>query len=206
MLKQSLNFKLLYTKSAINLLLVGGLFFLLVWLNIDNILSILPEKFSHGKYVVLFIGLAQLFNISTGLNGVIIVNSKYYRWDLIFNISLLVITIMTNIILIPIYGIDGAAMATAISLFSFNILKVVFVYVKLNMHPFTVKTLYTLFIFLGLYFIIPLVPSVGNIFFDILVRTALIVILFVPTMYKLELSKDMNKIINSLLNKIFYNG
>lgn len=194
--------KLLYTKSAINLLLVGGLFFLVVWLNIDSILSILPEKFSYGKYVVLFIGLAQLFNISTGLNGSIIVNSKYYRWDLIFNIILLVITITTNILFIPIYGINGAAMATALSVLIFNILKMIFVYIKLDMHPFTIKTLYALLIFLMLYFIMQYIPSINNIFIDILLKSSVILILFIPVMYKLELSEDINKIINNLRNKI----
>ena len=90
--KDMQKLQILYTKSAINLFIVGGCFFLLVWLNIDDIFLLLPEKFSHGKYVVLFIALGQLVNISSGLNGSIIINSSYYRWDLVFNLFLLVFT------------------------------------------------------------------------------------------------------------------
>ena len=58
----------IYSKSALNLLNVGGVFFTCVWINIDQIFSLLPEKFSAGKFVVFYIGLSQLFNISFVLN------------------------------------------------------------------------------------------------------------------------------------------
>ena len=46
---------LLYSKSSINQLIVGGVFFLCVWLNVDEIFSLLPEKFQGGKWVVFYI-------------------------------------------------------------------------------------------------------------------------------------------------------
>ena len=69
----------LYSKSSINQLIIGGVFFVCIWLNIDEIFSFLPEIFQGGKWVVFYIGLAQLFNITSGVNGAIIVNSRYYR-------------------------------------------------------------------------------------------------------------------------------
>ena len=39
-------------------------------------------KFQGGKIVVLFIAFSQLFNMLTGVNGKIIINSKYYKFDL----------------------------------------------------------------------------------------------------------------------------
>ena len=47
------------------------------------------------------------------------------------------LTIGINYMLIPIYGIDGAAMATAMSVFVFYSIKTLFVYFKMKMHPFT---------------------------------------------------------------------
>ena len=69
-------------KSALNQFLFGGIIFLIIWLNIDHGLSILPEKFNGEgvKLVILFIGLSKLFNVATGVNGQIIINSKYYRF------------------------------------------------------------------------------------------------------------------------------
>ena len=71
--------QLLYSKSSINQLIVGGVFFLCIWLNVNEIFALLPEKFQGGKWVVFYIGISQLFNITSGINGTIIVNSKYYR-------------------------------------------------------------------------------------------------------------------------------
>ena len=119
-----LEIKNIYEKSSLNQLLLGGFIFLIIWLNIDEGLALLPEKFQGGKYVVLYIGLSKLFSVATGVNGQIIVNSKYYRFDLYSNFILLIITIFTNYIFIPessplseysIVGINGAAFATALS-------------------------------------------------------------------------------------------
>ena len=60
------------------------LHFVCVWLSVDDIFSLLPEKFSGGRLVVFFIGLSQLFNVAMGVNGAIILNSKYYRFDFLF--------------------------------------------------------------------------------------------------------------------------
>lgn len=211
--------QLLYTKSAINLLIVGGFFFLLVWLNIDDILLLLPYKFSHGKYVVLFIGFGQLFNISSGLNGSIIINSKYYRWDLIFNLFLLVFSILTNMLFIPessplsfygIVGINGAAFATALSILLFNILKMFFLYFKLDMNPFTVKTIHTLFVLSAIYILVQWIPFVEietpqemYAVINMILRSLVVFILFIPVMIKLKLSEDINIVINEFKNKIF---
>ena len=42
----------IYTKSSINQLILGGIVFLCIWMNIDNLLELLPTKFAHGKQVV----------------------------------------------------------------------------------------------------------------------------------------------------------
>ena len=84
--------KQIYYKSSINQLIIGGIFFVCIWLSVDDIFSLLPKKFSGGKLVVFFIGLSQLFNVSMGANTAIIVNSKYYKFDLYSNLFLLVVT------------------------------------------------------------------------------------------------------------------
>ena len=142
---------LIYSKSAINQLIVSGLLFLVVWLNIDEVLSLLPEKFSYGKWVVFYIGLAQLVNMSCGVNGAIIVNSKYYKFDLYTNLILLFITVLLNFLLIPIFGINGAAMATAVSIVLFNLIRIIIIYYKMKIQPFSKKTLITVLILFLIY-------------------------------------------------------
>ena len=123
----------------------------------------LPHKF----YVVLFISLAQLFNMLTGVNGKIIINSKYYKFDLYFNFFLLLITLLTNFIFIPtsspltgigISGINGAAFATSLSVLLFNIVKLIFIYIKLGIHPFSVHTFQAIVLILFVYSVISFIP------------------------------------------------
>jgi O-antigen/teichoic acid export membrane protein len=186
----------IYSKSSINQLIIGGVLFLCLWLNIDNLLTMLPEKFSHGKWVVFFIGLSQLFNITTGVNGAIIVNSKYYRYDLSTNFLLIFITILTNYFFIRIceYGINGAALATAISVLIFNLIRLLIIKIKLNMHPFSRNTVYAIILLFATYQIVSLFPKIENIYIDILFRTILVGVLFIPIMFRFKLSEDINNI------------
>ncbi|MDG1349374.1 MAG: oligosaccharide flippase family protein [Flavobacteriales bacterium] len=186
--------QILYLKSSINQLIVGGIFFICVWINIDAIFSLLPAKFSHGKWVVFYIGLAQLFNITTGLNSVIIINSKFYRLDLVTNIILLLLTIAINYILIPVYGINGAAMATALSVFLFNLIRLILIKVKMGIQPFSLKTIYTILILLVVYGISIYLPLTGNLYLDIVWKTFVVLAIFIPLLLTFELSEDINKI------------
>ena len=199
------NFKqiqTIYSKSSINQLIVGGLFFLCVWINIDAVFSILPEKFSHGKWVVLYIGLAQLFNVASGVNGSIIVNSKYYKYDLITNILLVIFTVISNYILIPKYGINGAAMATALSVFLFNLIRLILIKVKMGLQPFSLKTLYTVLILLGVYGISIYLPLSGNLYIDIIWKIFVVVTIFIPLLLALELSEDINKMVIDIRKRL----
>jgi len=192
----------IYSKSSINQLIVGGLFFVCVWINIDAVFSILPEKFSHGKWVVLYIGLAQLFNASTGVNGSIIVNSKYYKYDLITNVLLVAFTITSNYVLIPKYGINGAAIATAFSVFLFNLIRLILIKVKMGIQPFSFKTLHTILLLLAVYGISIYLPLSGNLYIDIVWKTFVVIAIFIPLLLRFKLSEDINKIVIDIRKRL----
>ncbi|MEE2699806.1 MAG: polysaccharide biosynthesis C-terminal domain-containing protein [Bacteroidota bacterium] len=195
--------QLLYSKSSINQLIIGGVFFLCVWLNVDQIFLLLPEKFQGGKWVVFYIGISQLFNIASGVNGSIIVNSKYYKYDLYTNVLLLLITIVANYILIPIYGIDGAAMATALSVFLFNASRLTLIKVKMGMHPFSWNTVKTILLLLVMFIAMIYLPDTSYIFLDIVWQSMLVLILYVPAVSYLNLSEDITRIINEVQSRLF---
>src|ERR1035438_7583560 len=93
----------LYKKSSITQLIIGGLLFLLIWLNIENVYKLIPHGsvYSQGKWVVFIIGLGYLFDMTTGINQEIVGTSKYYKIDLIFYPFLGLIAIGANMFLIP---------------------------------------------------------------------------------------------------------
>ena len=206
--------KEIYVKSALNQFLFGGIIFLIIWLNIDHGLSILPEKFNGEgvKLVILFIGLSKLFNVATGVNGQIIINSKYYRFDLYSNLLLLFITILTNYIFIQqenplfsygIHGIAGAAFATAISVFIFNSLKMIFLYYKLDMQPFNLNNMKLLLIMFTSYLLVSILPIddfIENIYLNIFIRCGALMILFIPLTIAFKISIDINRIFINIWN------
>ena len=193
----------LYTKSSINQLIIAGVLFLCIWLNIDEIFSLLPAKFQGGKWVVFYISIAQLFNMITGINGTIIVNSKYYRYDLYTNVILVLTTVLTNYFLILKYGIDGAAMATAISISLFNLIRLILIKVKLNMHPFSLQTIKTILLLFALFFTLDFLPDSSYAFFDIIWKSIVVFILFIGAVLYFNLSEDISELLNVVRKKIF---
>jgi len=191
----------IYKKSSINQFIIGGIIFLCIWINIDIIFNIIPEKFSGGRWVVFYIALAQIFNIASGVNGAIIVNSKYYRFELYTNVLLVVITLLTNYFLIPVFGINGAAMATAISVFLFNFIRLVIIKIKMGIQPFSIKTLYTFVILLLTFKVIIYFPLSGNEYVDVVINILYVLIILIPIIYFLRLSEDINKIIKSFCSR-----
>lgn len=194
----------LYTKSSINQLIIGGVLFLCIWLNIDEIFSLLPTKFQGGKWVVFYIAIAQLFSMVNGINGTIIVNSKYYRYDLYTNVILVFVTIATNYLLIPEYGIDGAAMATAISVLLFNLIRLILIKVKMNMHPFSLQTIKTILLLFAMFFTLDFLPNSSYAFVDIIWKSIVVVILFIPAVMYFNLSEDITAIVKELKAKLLF--
>jgi O-antigen/teichoic acid export membrane protein len=133
--------KNLYLRSSITLFSVSGLLFLLIVTNINQLYLLIPVQFSNGLYVVFLISAAKLFDSLLGSNNAILFNSKYYRIVVILGIVLAVLTVLLNLLLIPKFGINGAALATVLAISLYNTFKLWFVYAKFQVQPITYKTL-----------------------------------------------------------------
>lgn len=194
----------LYSKSALIQLIIGSLLFICVWVNIDELFALIPNSkdFVIGKYVVLFISLAVLFDMSTGVNNEILLMSDYYKWNIVIMLFLIIIAIINNYLLIPIYGITGAAIATAISILLFNIVKFVLIYIKLKIQPFGKKNVISLTISIIVFVIGLSLPVLGNPYIDILYRTGIILLIYIPIHYKLKTSPDLNNMAKQILQKL----
>jgi O-antigen/teichoic acid export membrane protein len=191
----------IYKKSCINQFIIGLLLFIGLWANIDVVLSILPEEYMAGKYVIFFVALGNLFDMLTGVNGPILITSRYYKYDSYFLIMLVLLTIITNMIFIPLYKITGAAIATAITLVLYNLLRFLFLYKVLKLQPFTYKILIVLLIGLLVYFVSVLIPSFENKIADILVRGSFIAITFTLSIFLSNASEDFNALLKKYLLK-----
>lgn len=191
----------LYKRSSLNLFIIGGLIFLLVVLNANQLYLIIPEQYRGGVSVVFLIAVAKLFECLLGNNNSILFNSDYYRMVLFFGVFLAVLTIFLNTVFIPLWGINGAAFATLMSFVAYSLIKIWFVYNKLQMHPFTFKTLGTaivLLIFTGLFYFWDFTfhPLV-----NIVLKGSVIAIGYLLVIIKLKLSDDIVDLTEKIMLK-----
>lgn len=182
----------IYQQSALNLMVIGGLIFSLVYANLDTIFEIIPNGaiYAKGMNVVLLIGAARLISMSMGNNSEIIANSTYYYFNLISLGGLAVLTFGTNLWLIPQLGITGAALSTALSLTLFNISKFVFLWWKYRLQPFSHKNIYATIVIVVVLFLAYLLPGFGAVWIDLLATTAIVSIAYLLLIWVLGLDED----------------
>lgn len=134
----------LYKKvSSVSLVLGLGLF-VLIWVNIDFFFSFLKPEFRSGIWVFFFLMIGRLLDMYFGLNGSIFTTSKKYAYDIYFTIFLIIAVFILNLIMIPIWGIAGAAISTSIALIVYNIGRVIFVWFAYKIHPFSMNQLFVI--------------------------------------------------------------
>jgi O-antigen/teichoic acid export membrane protein len=194
--------KSIYQKSSITLLIIGGYIFMGVWCNMYAVFGFLPEEFQLGYYVVLFIGVAQLFDMLSGVNNELIAASPSYRLNTWFTILSIIVGLAVNVLLIPSYGIDGAGMATLITVVVINSLRMVAVYRIHGMHPFTLNTLKVIVLIVLLTWGVQSIPDVENYLLNLLLKGSLITLVYVPAIYFSKVSTDINSLIDGVLNKL----
>ncbi|WP_242093384.1 lipopolysaccharide biosynthesis protein [Aestuariivivens sediminicola] len=194
--------RLLYRKSSLTLLIVGGLIFLLIVLNINELYYLIPEKYQGGIRVVILIGLAKLFDNFMGNNNAILFNSDYYRVVLALGLGLVLLTIVLNTYFIPHFGTIGAAYATFISIVTYNSAKLVFVKLRFEITPFclnTLKVCLILAVFFGLFYYwdFPFHPVL-----NIALKSVVIIVLYLVLIFRFKLSNDINRVLIRFFNSL----
>ena len=142
----------LYKDSSINLLLLGGWFFLLVNGSINALFDLIQvDGYETAALVVLMISFAKLIVMSSGASNTMLLNSKQYRISLTLTICMAVFVYIGNRFSIPIYGINGAALSTLVVLVVFTYVRMAFVYRYFGVYPYSISTLKA-FVIIGLLF------------------------------------------------------
>jgi len=195
------SLKQLYQKSSLTLLIISGLLFLLIILNLEDLYKLLPEGYTGGFMIVFWIGLAKVYDALLGNNNSILYNSDYYRSILFFGVLLAVMAVGFNLWLIPAYGIKGAAIASFSAFFIYNSLKLYYVKSKFHILPFTSETVkvFALLLIVGVLFYtfqFEFHPIV-----NILLKSALITAMYVGVLYRFKISEDVYGVLSKFLKK-----
>ena len=199
--KDMTSLKVLYKKSSLNLFIISGFIFMIILLNINQLYLLIPENFRGGLIIILLVGVAKLTDNLVGNNNAILFNSDYYRVVLLLGVLLVILMVALNMLLIPKYGIEGAAFATFLSIVVYNIAKLSFVYAKFQMLPFTINTLKTFFLITTLlatcyFWEFPFHPVV-----NIALKSLLTGLCYVFVVYRFNLSEDITAIFNRFLKR-----
>ncbi|WP_294963112.1 polysaccharide biosynthesis C-terminal domain-containing protein [uncultured Flavobacterium sp.] len=193
---------LLYKKTSINLQVVGGFVMLCIFVNINQLYEMVPKEYSGGIAVVFMIGLSKYFDLILGNNNAIIFNTKYYRMVLYLGLMLVVLTVVLNMIFIPIYGIFGSAFATLLSITLYSLAKLLFVVKKLHLYPFTKQTIHSMLLTFALFLLFYFWEFPFFQLISIALKSILVTILYLYLNYKFKISSDINNVIDSILKKI----
>ncbi|WP_406683927.1 lipopolysaccharide biosynthesis protein [Seonamhaeicola sp. MEBiC1930] len=191
----------LYKKSSLNLFVVSGFIFLIIVSNISQFYTLIDEQYSAGIYVVILISLAKLYDSVLGSNNAILFNSDYYRVILTFGVILVVLMIVLNIVLIPVLGINGAALGTFAAIVLYNSVKLFFVYRYFKVLPFTFNSLKTAVLILVSALIFYFWDFPFHAIISIALKSILICVSYFVVVYKFNLSEDISASLDKYLKK-----
>lgn len=191
----------IYQKSALNQFLIGLLLLLGIWCSIDDLFAIMPngEKYAGGKYVVLILGIGKLVDLVTGANHIIIGYSPYFRFNFYAVLTLGVFNILFNLLLIPPFQINGAALATMSSLVLYNVFKLVLIYWKEKLHPFTNRIGWVLMTGVFTYLVVANIPNLNTPIWNIIIKSIAITIIYLSIVLIANLSPDITRLFHQML-------
>jgi O-antigen/teichoic acid export membrane protein len=135
----------IYKRSSINQLIFSVAMFSLIYMNfIDGVLTVpLKETYLKALPVFLFYGVMRIMDMGTGVNAQIIATSIYWRFEFFTGILLLALSIPLTYLLTKEFGIIGTAVSNLIAFTIYNFIRGAFLWKKLKMQPFSIKSLYT---------------------------------------------------------------
>jgi O-antigen/teichoic acid export membrane protein len=186
----------LYKQTSINLLVVGGLLFLFINLNISDLYELINKpQYSKGIWIVLIISLAKLIELALGTGNAILINSKYYKIFFYLSLTMALTVILLNRWLISLIGINGAALATLMVVLMYSFIKIIYIKRKLKIQPFSVNTIKVLLLVIAIFLIFNFWNFNFNPIINIVLKCVLIGVPYLFIIKKLHISKDINSLV-----------
>ena len=183
----------LLKKSSNNLFLVSGMLFLLINLNLtDFYVFVNQPMYAAAIGVVSLVSIGKLYSMSIGCLNNIISNSKFYPYIFWFSILSAVIAVILNFILIPEYGILGAAYATLFVIIFINTLKLILISYGLKIHPYSIESIKILLIIIVVFFLVKEINLSYSSFLNLSIRSVLIIVLYSSLSHVFGLLSDIN--------------
>jgi O-antigen/teichoic acid export membrane protein len=182
----------IYYKSARYMIVLGGLIFLGININVSYMLSFLPNEYADGIWVVFIVSISALTTMGFGSNAAMIFNSEHYRFGVFLLLFLVASAFLLNIMLIPIYGIEGAAIATAASAILYNLLRYFFIWAKYKLQPLSIKTLFIVAVIFICWIVNHFIPDTNYQLINIAIHSVIITLLYCVFIYFLNVIPEFH--------------
>jgi O-antigen/teichoic acid export membrane protein len=195
----------IYRKSAINQAIAGTLIFVGILVNLHNIFEILPPVYSSGKWVLVVYSAGMLWVTIIGMAGIITETSRYFRVTTLFLLLSVLLQFFLNYMLIPKFGITGAAVATITAFIVNYSFQLVFQWVKFGIKGLSKEVFIVMFSGLVIILLSGILPRL-SLLPDIALRSGIVTFVFCSVIYFLKVSPEINDLVNSYLNKLGLNG
>jgi O-antigen/teichoic acid export membrane protein len=102
----------------------------------ENILLLFGEEFLVGGVALVLVACGQTVNAAVGPAEQVNIMTGYPQYAFYNNLVTVFINVGLNYLLIPIYGISGAAIASLVSVATVNVIRVLLVYKNHKFHPY----------------------------------------------------------------------
>jgi len=130
--KKQANLSRLARLTTLGMTAVSILIFIVFSSFPQFIMGIFGPEFTQGSRTLVILALGQLITLGTGPVAILLMMTGHEKFHRDTVLASALINVILNAVLIPLYGIEGAAIATAISLSVKNIVAVLFVRAKLG--------------------------------------------------------------------------
>lgn len=137
--KQTQRLEATFKFSASWIYILSLPFFLIFVLFSREIMALFGDEFIVGWSVLVIISFGFYVNASTGSVGNMLIMSGHQKIMMYNSVFVFVLNIICNYLLIPVYGMIGAAITSCLSIVIYNLLMLLEVYWYLKMHPYNIK-------------------------------------------------------------------
>jgi O-antigen/teichoic acid export membrane protein len=194
----------IYQRSSINQLIFAAFIFSLLILNFTDAVYTFQLKGTYldAYYVIILLGLTKIVDMGTGLNAQIIATSTFWRFEMLSGIALLAFMLPLSYFFTISYGIVGTAAAQLISMCAYNAIRIIFLWKKFRLSPFTMQTAYSVLLavacFFACYFIFINIHGIAGMF----LRSIVFILLYATGTIYMKLSPDIQPVIVTIKKKL----
>lgn len=171
-----------HKKTSLTLYFLGAVLFSCIIIGFPYLTYFMPKNgilLREYQPVVWIWGSAVLVDLATGFNGNIISLSKYYKFNIVVMLLLAGLTILLNLYFLQNTDLklSGIALSTAISLTTYNVIKIIFNYVMFKVSPLTIEMIFVSIICTLAVTVAIVLPNFESNFINMIYKPAVVLIL-----------------------------